>query len=301
MAYRHIYVTNHASLTTRNNQLLIRQEEEYTVPLEDISTVVLENMSVSISATALSKLAEYGIALFTCDDRHLPNGILTSFNSHSRQLKVLNMQLSMSKPFQKRIWQKLIRQKIDNQASCLLLCNKEEGARKISAMVHKVESGDRTFVESNAAQYYFHYLFGQDFVRRKDDTINSALNYGYALLRGGIARSLCAFGFLPCSGLFHHDELNNFNLADDFLEPFRALVDMWVCQNVNKDEKGLTSEHKRELYNIFNSRMLIDSGKSSANSAIEIMLSSFVTAISNMNVEYLKLPELISLELSEDD
>ena len=302
LPYRHIYITNNASLSTSSNQLLIRQEEEYTIPLEDISTVVIENKSVIISASALSKIAEYGIALYTCDDKHLPNGLLTSFNSHSRQLKVLNMQLSMSKPFQKRIWQKLIRQKIANQARCLLLCNKE-GAQKIGDMVSKVESGDRTFIESSAAQYYFRYLYGHDFVRRKDDTVNSAMNYGYALLRGRIARSLCAFGFLPCLGLFHHDELNNFNLADDFIEPFRALIDMWVYQNVNDNGngKGLTSEHKKGLYNIFNTCMLIDGGKSSTNSTIENMVLSFVTAISNMDAEYLKLPELIPLEMNEDD
>jgi CRISPR-associated protein Cas1 len=292
MAYRHIYVTSAASLSISNNQLLIKQTEAYTIPLEDISSIVIENRSVKMTAAALSKIAEYKIALFVCDQKHIPNGLLLPFNSHSRQLKTVQLQFSMSKPFQKRIWQKIIKQKVMNQACCLELCEKVE-AHELKKLFSKVESGDKSYIESKAAQIYFKALFGESFRRRKDDIVNIALNYGYSIIRGCIARTLTAHGFLPCIGIFHHSELNNFNLADDFIEPFRAFVDHWVYCNISEDESMFESGHKQKLYNLLNKPVLIEEGSVSVTSAIEMMISSFTTAVEIKNSERLKLPSFL--------
>lgn len=300
VSYRHVCITNPASVSVKNGQLTIHQEEEYSIPLEDISTVVLESNRVRISSVALSKIADYGIALFTCNHKHLPNGVLIPFNAHSRQLKVLNTQLTIKKSFQKRVWQKIIRQKIENEAKCLKYCG-VEGAEKLERLIDKVESGDRTYIEAEAARLYFIYLFGKSFHRRQDDTLNAALNYGYALLRGAIARTLSTYGFMPCKGLFHHSELNNFNLADDFLEPYRSLVDLWAMKNLNIEQDGLNSRHKRGLNNLFNAEIQINNGKYSITSSIEIMISSFVNALANEQFELLKLPVLLPLEQEKHD
>ncbi len=292
MAYRHIYIASGASLSISNNQLLIKQAEDYTIPLEDISSIVIENKPVKISVVALSKIAEHNIALFVCDQRHIPNGLLLPFNSHSRQLKMIQFQFAMAKPFQKRIWQKIIKQKVMNQARCLELCEMEQ-ADELKKLSIRVESGDKSYIESRASQIYFKALYGENFRRRRNDIINAALNYGYAIIRGCIARSLTAHGFLPCFGIFHHSELNNYNLADDFIEPFRAFVDHWVYNNISDDEVSLETTHKQHLYNLMNKSVLIEEGSVSVTSAIELMISSFVTAIECSNVERLKLPTFL--------
>lgn len=87
------------------------------------------------------------------------------------------------------------------------------------------------------------------FSRGNDHVINSALNYGYAIVRGLIARSIVCYGLEPSIGVFHHSELNNFNLADDMIEPFRPLVDLYVSQNydVAEIDSDLTPERKRDI------------------------------------------------------
>ncbi|MDD2497359.1 MAG: type II CRISPR-associated endonuclease Cas1 [Desulfitobacteriaceae bacterium] len=298
MAFRHLYIANPASIYVRNQQLVIKQDGEYTVPLEDIATILIESKIVTITVATLSMLADRGILLFSCDNKHIPNGIWTSFNQHSRQLKVIESQLSMSKPLQKRIWQKIIRAKITNQAKALEYSG-NEGAKYIYGMVNKVESGDSTNIESEAASKYFGYLFGKDFVRRNRDVINSSLNYGYALIRGLVARSIVNYGYMPCKGLFHHSQLNNYNLADDFIEPLRPLVDLWVVKFM-VDQKEFLSPSKKSLYNIFNLAILIDGDKYSVTSAVDKMISSFSTAVQKNNSEFLKLPILLNNEWIDD-
>lgn len=79
---------------------------------------------------------------------------------------------------------------------------------------------------------YFPALFGTGFSRGSDDIRNAALNYGYAILRGAIARNLVIHGLEPCIGIHHRSELNNFNLADDIIEPFRPAVDLFVATHI---------------------------------------------------------------------
>ena len=71
------------------------------------------------------------------------------------------------------------------------------------------------------------------FVRKKEgaeDGINARLNYGYAVLRSLVARELVAAGLSCELGLGHRSMENPFNLADDFMEPFRFTVERHVRQ-----------------------------------------------------------------------
>ena len=104
---------------------MIEQEEKVSIPLEDICSIVIEEQAVSVTVAALSKMAEHNIALFTCDQKRLPNGVLQPFQKHSRQVGVLHMQYAYSKPFKKRIWQRVVIQKLINQGKCLEFLNKE--------------------------------------------------------------------------------------------------------------------------------------------------------------------------------
>ena len=110
-----------------------------------------------------------------------------------------------------------------------------------------------------------------------------------------IARTLVMYGFEPSIGIFHHSQLNNFKLADDFIECFRPLVDLYILKNLDLTQDNLTPENKKEIYKIINCLVLIDGKKFNIQGAIEYMIKSFSTSI-NKNENLIKLPYLIKLE-----
>lgn len=247
MEFRSVFVSNPAQLSVRRGQLVIRQEEEVSIPMEDISSLLLESRAISITSAALQELTEQGVTVFICDATHLPAALVLPMNRHSRQLKMLKGQISMTKPVQKRIWQSVVTAKISNQARCLSLLGHPEG-NELRFLASQVRSGDPDNLEASAAARYFPALFGSGFTRGEECRINAALNYGYAILRGTVARNLVMRGLEPCLGIFHHSELNQFNLADDLMEPYRPLVDLYVASQVPDDDGPLTPSLKQQLF-----------------------------------------------------
>ncbi|MBR1481872.1 MAG: type II CRISPR-associated endonuclease Cas1 [Ruminococcus sp.] len=113
-------------------------------------------------------------------------------------------------------------------------------------MKQRVKSGDSENIEAVAAAKYFKLLFGNSFSRAQENGINAALNYGYAILRSTIEKYLIAYGYEPAIGLFHKNALDSFNLADDFIEPFRPLVDLFVKRYTH--EEGSAGESSELRY-----------------------------------------------------
>ena len=295
MAFRNVYIENDVQMKIKNEQLVIRKEtEEYTMPLEDINSICIESQRSNITTYTLKKCIEHDIILYVCDEKHLPTGVLVGMNNYSRQLKNIKLQIDMSKPLMKRIWQNIIQVKIQNQAECLRQLEKG-GADLLDKMSVSVTSGDTENVEARAANLYFRCLFGKTFNRKIDCIENAALNYGYAIVRGIIARTLIMYGFEPAIGIFHHNQLNNFNLADDLIECFRPGVDLYVMPHIDFSNSELDSLNKKVLYNVVNTLVLIDGKKFNISGAIEYMIKSLSTSM-NKNQNLIKVPYLICLE-----
>lgn len=297
MGFRNIKIDSNVKLHIKNQQLIIDNGEEISVPLEDINCMLIENQTVTLSAYLLQKMADSGIALYVCDEKHLPNAVVLPMVRHSRHFKILKYQISVGKPLQKRLWQQVVIQKIRNQALCLQLLEKTE-SEELMRMSREVQSGDRTHVEAKAAAFYFRALYGLGFSRGDEHIINSALNYGYAIVRGLIARSIICYGLEPSIGMFHHSELNNYNLADDMIEPFRPLVDLYVARHFRLSEidSTLTSERKKELFGIINFDMSMKGEKRIVSNCIDMLVSSYSSALQG-NREKLDLPELMELRV----
>lgn len=295
MAFRNVYLQNDVYLKIKNEQLVVKKtNEEISIPLEDLNSICIESLQTVITTYTLKKFIEHDIIVYVCDEKHLPTGIIIGTNNYSRQLKNIKMQVEMSKPLMKRIWQDIIKVKVLNQANCLKELNIKEYS-KLEEMIIGITSGDKNNVEAKAASLYFKLLFGSKFNRSLDCIQNAALNYGYAIIRGMIARTLVMYGFEPSIGIFHHSQLNNFNLADDFIECFRPLVDLYILKNLDLTQDNLTPENKKEIYKIINCLVLIDGKKFNIQGAIEYMIKSFSTSI-NKNKNLIKLPYLIKLE-----
>jgi CRISPR-associated protein Cas1 len=229
LAWRTVLIQNAAKLTLARGQLhLTNTEGAYTLPLEDILVVILDSPQISLTSSLLAACQAQGIGVITCDETHMPNGVLLPFLRHSRQSRISLLQTGWSEAFRKRLWQKIIQGKIANQAACLTDKIGAEAATRLMALVDKVASGDPANIEAQAARTYWAKLFGPTFRRHAPDAINSALNYGYAVLRATVARAQVAYGLLPCFGLHHRGELNAFNLTDDVMELVRPSIDAHV-------------------------------------------------------------------------
>lgn len=112
MEYRNIFLANPARLSVQREQLVIEQAEKFTVPLEDISSVLIESQQVTLSARAAAAMANRGITVFLCDDKHLPSCQLLPINQYCRQRKLLMAQCELGKPLQKQMWQQIVIRKI---------------------------------------------------------------------------------------------------------------------------------------------------------------------------------------------
>lgn len=200
---------------------------------------------------------------------------------------------NMTKPLQKQLWQDIVVRKILNQAACLRILNRP-GADELAALAASVRSGDPDNREAVAAAVYFPALFGVGFSRDQDCLQNAALNYGYAIIRGGIARNLVIHGLEPCLGLHHRSERNNFNLADDMIEPFRPLVDLFVASHFQGDGE-LSTTQKQNLFNLTSFLIRQSGRKYQVMTAIGRCCASLAECVQSQH-RNLELPELIALE-----
>lgn len=238
MAWRSVVISQPATLSLEHSSLVVTQNGQVAlVPLEDISVIVIDQPGVKITSSLLAACAESKIATIFVGRNHMPIGILLPYLPHSRSFKILQIQMEMSQPRKKRIWQEIIKRKICNQSQVLGIVGRSIEKDKLKMLSEKVLSGDSNNRESVASQIYFPALFGRGFSRNKDIFFNGALNYGYSIVRSAIARSLVAHGFITSLGINHRSELNQFNLADDLFEPFRPYLDLYIFERFSSSSQ----------------------------------------------------------------
>jgi len=274
MSWRSVLVSRPASLRVRQGALLIEQENEVRVPLEDIAVLVLDHREISLTHSVLTACAEAGAVVYSTGANHLPNGVHLPYLSHNRSTRRWRQQQRLSRPRIKQLWAAIIRRKLENQAECLRRAQCS-GAERLDSLARRVRSGDPDNLESQGAVVHFRNLFGADFTRNTELWVNSALNYGYAILRGAVGRTMVGLGLHPSIGLFHDSERNPFNLVDDFIEPLRPIVDFHVVSQPARGDDSLLPQDKAALVGLLNVAVVMPRGTTSVLSAIGQMLESF--------------------------
>lgn len=263
MLKRTLLLENKASVTTKNQQLVIKTEvKESTIPVEDIGYLVLDNAEIYISIPALNLLIEHNTAVIICNAHHLPNGLFMNLNSHHIQQEIFKHQINASEPLKKQLWQQTIVEKITNQG---ILLEKITGKKNnFDFLSRKVLSGDTSNMEGVAANFYWKTFFEQNFKRERfGDYPNNFLNYGYAILRAATARALSGSGLLNTLGIHHKSKYNAFALADDIMEPFRPMVDEKVFEIMqNYSEQELNTKIKSELLQVLTQTVYFKEEKS---------------------------------------
>jgi CRISPR-associated protein Cas1 len=295
VTWRSVVISRPAKLKRDHFSLSIEQEQTACVPFEDIAVIVLNHREITLTHPVLSACGEYGISLFATGDTHHPSGVFLPFLQHSRTTRWLRLQLDLPRPVAKQTWATIIRQKIANQAAALRLAGRD-GDDRLDNYVRRVRSGDSDNLEGQAAAFYFAQMFGKDYHRGQERFTNAALDYGYAVLRGTIARGLVAHGLLPSIGIFHASEQNAFNLADDVIEPFRPLVDAFVRKYPVPADDELHPEDKVALVGLLNVDVGMPRGKMSVLSAIEHTIESLARIYDGGSETLLELPGIIGLE-----
>jgi CRISPR-associated protein Cas1 len=300
MIKRTLYFGNPAYLKTQHEQLVFESPETgetKQVPIEDIGIIILDHQQITISQALIAKLLANNSALITCDNSHHPTGMLLNLDGNSLQSAKFTAQVEATQPLKKQLWQQTVAIKIINQAA--LLEWKRIPVKNMQNWAKEVKSGDSENHEATAAAYYWKNIF-PDFLEFRRERFgpppNNLLNYGYAILRAIVARSLVASGLLPTLGIFHRNQYNAYCLADDIMEPYRPFVDRIVVDIVRMNGKflELSPNMKKQLLAIPAMDVKIKGEKSPLMVAVQKTTASLVKCFEGKTrrIEY---PEFASL------
>lgn len=281
MIKKTLYFANSAYLSLRNKQLIVKipevvkndsipdglkKQAERSIPIEDIGIVILDNRRITITQGAIEALLENNAALITCNSSRMPVGLMLPLSGNKTQSERFREQINASIPLKKQLWQQTVQAKIKNQAFVLSNINSTI-VKNMNVWASDVKSGDPDNYEARAAVYYWANIFSEieGFTRyREGIPPNNILNYGYAILRATVARSLVASGLLPTFGIHHRNKYNAYCLADDIMEPYRPFVDKLVHDIVTEETniEDLSQEIKFRLLNIPVLDVIIDNQRS---------------------------------------
>lgn len=275
--FRSVVIESPCKLSYKGGYMVVRKEDDTVkVHLSEFHTLVLHTNQAYISAYLMSELAKSKISLVVSDERHDPVGqYLPLYGAHNTSARI-DEQLEWGPVAKKQVWQRIVRDKILHQSRVLGVRAREEDAVMLEKVAAEVRSGDGTHREAHAAHLYFRSLFGPDFSRDEDGSINAALNYGYALLLSSVNREIVSRGYLTQEGICHHNDFNQFNLSCDFMEPFRPIVDRVVFDNVGDE---FTKDDKLLLVDMLNQTIPYRGGSYRVASVISLYVKDCLDAL----------------------
>lgn len=286
MSWRTVVVTGIAKLDFKMDYLVLRKKEEtYKIHLSEIGMLLIESTAVSLTAMLLCELTKHKIKVVFCDEQHNPHSeLLPYYGSHDTSAKI-RKQIVWTDVEKELVWTEIVIEKIRQQSIHLQEVGAYEEAKLLEKYITEVEPDDSSNREGHAAKVYFNALFGLDFTRSVDNVINAALNYGYGILLSCFNREIVANGYMTQIGLFHDSMFNPFNLASDYMEPFRPLIDRIVA---GMQMECFDTEEKREILSFLNDEVIIDGKCHYVSNAIKIYCRSVFDALNERDVSLIR-------------
>lgn len=249
MAWRTVVIGSRSKLDLKMNYLIVRNEEIHKIYIKDIDVLVIDSLSVSLTAALLNELNKNKTKVIFCDEAHNPSCELLSKDSNVRTSLKIHQQINWSEETKQKAWTKIVDMKIYNQSTVLRKLNLDQYQLLLDYR-RELELNDVTNREGHAAKVYFNALFGKEFSRSDDSNpLNGLLNYAYAILMSIVNREIVCNGYLTQLGIFHDNQFNSFNLACDFMEVFRPVIDYFIY-NLHTTELD-----KKKLLSLFNDRI----------------------------------------------
>lgn len=283
--WRVIVVTGRGKLDLRYNSISIRRDNGTDfIHIGEVNTLILETTTISITAALMCELIKQKVKVIFCDEKSNPHfELLPFYGSHDCSAKIKE-QIAWTDFFKESLWTIIVTEKIENQMKLLKKLNKEE-YRILQEYISQVEHNDSTNREGHSAKIYFSALFGNNFSRNKENSLNAFLNYGYQLLLSTFNKEIVANGYLTQIGIFHKNMFNYYNLSSDLMEPFRVIVDeVAYKENPQKFEK----DEKRKLQNILNLKFRINNVNHYLSDVIKIYTKSIFDALSSNDLSLVR-------------
>lgn len=290
MSWRTIVLTKDCKISLRLKHLVITSDDTVTVPLSEIGHLIIENPNIVMTGHILNALSTFKITTIICDTSHLPTTEVNLIYGHFRRAKMIKHQLGWKSERQDLLWQEIIKHKITNQKRVLEKFFPQTHFTNFDNYIGQVELNDDSNREGHAAKVYFNQLFGMHFVRGHDTPFNWALNYGYSLLLSLFTRVIVTKGLLTEVGIHHRNQYNHYNLASDFMEVYRPLIDIIVRENVIDE---FNRDSKRELIDVFNKKVLVKHKKQYLTNSVEIYVDSLIKFMETEDYNHLAFPTLI--------
>lgn len=255
-----------------NNLMIKRQSKKIIININDIDILLLDNYKLTLSVQLINALTRNNSLIITFDGKHEPASFIYGVNGNHNSLKILQSQLMWTNFYKGKLWQEIIRNKINNQYHHLLKNSGEiVDSNYFLTAIEKVKSFDISNREGHIAKVYWHILFGIDFTRDyeaiKFPLLNSMLNYGYSILRAMVIKSIVKKGLDPRIAIFHKSFSNFYALASDLMEPFRIIIDQIVYRNKNSD--FFSVEIKQALIEGLTKKIIFKGKEEYINNAID--------------------------------
>lgn len=284
MSWRTVVISSNAKLDYQMGYMVVRRMDTVKIHLSEMEILIIESTAVSLTAALLSELSKKKIKVIFCDEKRNPSSELVGYyGAHDTSAKI-RTQIAWKSDVQKAVWTEIVTEKIRKQADHLAYWKLAE-SEMLYGYIGEIQFDDATNREGHAAKVYFNALFGMDFTRTAENSLNAALNYGYSLLLSSFNRCVVANGYLTQLGLFHDNMFNPFNLASDLMEPFRPIVDYKVKQmNPSKFEH----KEKMEVLKILQEEVTVNGRKEYVNNAIKIYCKSVFDAINDEDISEIR-------------
>jgi CRISPR-associated endonuclease Cas1 subtype II len=284
MSFQTVVISKSAKLDYSMGYLVVRQEATRRIHIADIELLLIESTAVSITTALLAALTKYKVKVVFCDEKRQPcSEILPYYGCHDCSGK-LRTQITWSRQVRTLIWTEIVREKITKQMEHLEDC-RSSAAVLLRDYLSELDFGDESNREGHAARVYFSALFGEDFSRSQENSINAALNYGYSILLSIVNREIVSNGYTTKLGIFHDNADNPFNLGSDLMEPYRILVDRMVRR---KMPEKFEAEEKHWMLELVNTEITVAGKTEYVPNAIKIYVRSVFDAINDNDISEIK-------------
>lgn len=277
-------ISSSAKLDYQLGYLVVRAKDITKIHLGEVGMLLIESTAVSLTAALLCEMTKRKIKVIFCDEKRNPSAeLIPYYGAHDTSIKI-KKQMKWSREVKTAVWTEIVSEKIRKQAEHLAVRGRRE-AKLLYQYIEELEIGDCTNREGHAAKVYFNALFGTDFTRTMENSINAALNYGYSLILSCFTREIVANGYLTQLGLFHDNMFNPFNLASDLMEPYRPLVDQIVADEMPVQ---FETEEKHKMLEVLQQEVILSGRREYVGNAIKIYCRSVFEALNDNDLALLK-------------
>lgn len=277
-SWRTVLIEEPFEASLRDNQMVLQNKEKtVTIPIYQIREIICESGYGSLSLPLIQCLIENHVAMCICNHKKIPIGKICGMSENYETAGRIMDQAEWANRKKAAVWKQIVQLKITTEIELL-----KKTGRVIPIALYACKedtlSNDKSNREAVASKLYFNALFGHKFVRFTDDDINSALNYGYTILCNSFCRIITIHGYCTELGIHHCNRQNKYNLACDFMEPFRVFVDEIVFNN---GRRHVDIEYKKQLIGILHTQCIYDNKTMRLYDAMEEFSLDVISAMNS--------------------